>query len=263
MSRHREIQWAPVPIWCDAGIAAWRPGWLCPGCATEVAIPADAGGPCHRTIFLELHPRVHGTCHTPRCTPPPAPAPHAATHLPDAPAGAQQGPSRPAAAFWLTRGPPLGLGAGRTNCWVYVRFLHAAAADLAPFARGPTLACTFGGSKLVSFLRPRHRSPRRPSLLHSPALPKPPENAHHPPSSSGDARASAARGGAGRGRRRPSLLSPSHSARQTLSPHPLPMHHCQATHGSCARSTALCPCPRLCCWTFWRHQRASPHPPGQ
>ena len=30
---HREMQWAPVPIRSDTGIAAWRPGWLCPGCA--------------------------------------------------------------------------------------------------------------------------------------------------------------------------------------------------------------------------------------
>ena len=64
----------------------------------------------------------------------PAPAPHAATHLPDAPAGTQQGPSRPAAAFWLTRGPPRGLVADRTNSWLYVPLLHAAAADLAPSA---------------------------------------------------------------------------------------------------------------------------------
>ena len=124
------------------------PGWLCPGCATEVAldalpIPADAGGPCHRcgSALRWEFDRVTGlsswSC-TAGCTGPaapldapplPAPAPHAATHLPDAPAGTQQGPSRPAAAFWLTRGPPRGLVA-----WLYVPLLHAAAADLAPSA---------------------------------------------------------------------------------------------------------------------------------
>ena len=56
---HREMQWAPVPIRSDTGIAAWRPGWLCPGCATEVPLDAlqilaHAGGACNR-CGGELH----------------------------------------------------------------------------------------------------------------------------------------------------------------------------------------------------------------
>ena len=50
---HRAMQWAPVPIRHAAGIAAWQPSWLCPGCAQEVRfadldVPADAGQPCRR-----------------------------------------------------------------------------------------------------------------------------------------------------------------------------------------------------------------------
>ena len=41
---------------------------------------------------------------------------------------------RPPPAFWLTRGPPLGVVADSTNSWLYVPLLHAAAADLAPTA---------------------------------------------------------------------------------------------------------------------------------
>ncbi|CAE7264893.1 unnamed protein product [Symbiodinium sp. CCMP2592] len=44
------------------------------------------------------------------------------------------GAHRPAAAFWLTRGPPLGAVTDSTNSWLYVPLLHAAAADLAPSA---------------------------------------------------------------------------------------------------------------------------------
>ena len=74
---HREMNWAPVPIRHGAGIAAWRPGWVCPGCAEEVrldslSIPDKAGSPCgscgavlrwvfrprSRTCELELHRRV-------------------------------------------------------------------------------------------------------------------------------------------------------------------------------------------------------------
>ena len=45
---HRAMQWAPVPIRHEAGIAAWQPGWVCPGCAEELRladldIPVDAG----------------------------------------------------------------------------------------------------------------------------------------------------------------------------------------------------------------------------
>ena len=66
---------------------------------------------------------------------PPPEAPHAAEALPhDAPAATSPGASRPAAAFWLTRGPPLGVVADSTNSWLYVPLLHAAAADLAPTA---------------------------------------------------------------------------------------------------------------------------------
>ena len=50
---HRDMQWAPAPIRHDAGIASWRPGWVCPGCAQEVRldsiqIPVEGGGPCQR-----------------------------------------------------------------------------------------------------------------------------------------------------------------------------------------------------------------------
>ena len=89
----REIQWALVPIRCDAGIASWRPGWLCPGCAREVAIPADAGGPCHR-CFSALRwefDRVTGlscwsctagcTGHATPLDAPPLPAPHRTQQL--------------------------------------------------------------------------------------------------------------------------------------------------------------------------------------
>ena len=68
---HREMQWAPVPIRSDTGIAAWRPGWLCPGCATEVPLDAlqilaHAGGACNRCggncigFLTELRPGPPG-----------------------------------------------------------------------------------------------------------------------------------------------------------------------------------------------------------
>ena len=61
------------------------------------------------------------------------PRPHAAEAPPhDAPAATS--PVGLLAAFWLTRGPPLGVVAGSTNSWLYVPLLHAAAADLAPTA---------------------------------------------------------------------------------------------------------------------------------
>ena len=47
-------------------------------------------------------------------------------------AATSPGASRPAAAFWLMRGPPLGVVTGRTNSWLDVCLLHAAAADIAP-----------------------------------------------------------------------------------------------------------------------------------
>ena len=66
---------------------------------------------------------------------PALPAPPPAEALPPtAPAAAPPDANRPAAAFWLTRGPPLGLVADPTNSWLYVPLLHAAAADLAPSA---------------------------------------------------------------------------------------------------------------------------------
>ncbi|CAE7192860.1 unnamed protein product [Symbiodinium natans] len=35
---HRDMQWAPQPIRHDAGVAAWRPAWICPGCARDVQL---------------------------------------------------------------------------------------------------------------------------------------------------------------------------------------------------------------------------------
>ena len=76
-----------------------------------------------------------GPAAPPYAAAPPPEAPHAAEALPhDAPAATSPGASRPAAAFWLTRGPPLGVVADSTNSWLYVPLLHAAASDLAPTA---------------------------------------------------------------------------------------------------------------------------------
>ena len=149
---HREMQWAPIPIRHGAGIAAWRPAWLCPGCAQEVRldalqIPAGVGGPCNRcgAVTRWEYDRVtgRGTC---SCTagwagpvnPPalttPALQPPAETTAPPVSAPAASQASRPTAAFWLSRGPPSGEVRDPTNSWLYVPLLHAAAADLAPTA---------------------------------------------------------------------------------------------------------------------------------
>ena len=187
---------APVPIRSDTGIAAWRPGWLCPGCATEVPLDAlqilaHAGGACNRCggelhwIFDRVAAGSSWSCTAgcagpaapPHAAAPPPEAPHAAEALPhDAPAATSPGASRPAAAFWLTRGPPLGVVADSTNSWLYVPLLHAAAADLAPIPHSKpgeqTQGQQTGGSRLASSSRPPRLSPRRPLLLLSPALPK-------------------------------------------------------------------------------------------
>ena len=149
---HREMQWAPIPIRHGAGIAAWRPAWLCPGCAQEVRldalqIPAGVGGPCNRcgAVTRWEYDRVtgRGTCScTAGCAGPvnpsalttPAPQPPAETTAPPVSAPAASQASRPTAAFWLSRGPPSGEVRDPTNSWLYVPLLHAAAADLAPTA---------------------------------------------------------------------------------------------------------------------------------
>ncbi|CAE7388473.1 unnamed protein product [Symbiodinium natans] len=60
----REMQWAPVPIRHGAGIAVWRPGWLCPGCAQDVgletlSIPAEPSSPLRGP--LSAHPGTAAT----------------------------------------------------------------------------------------------------------------------------------------------------------------------------------------------------------
>ncbi|CAE7328378.1 unnamed protein product, partial [Symbiodinium sp. CCMP2592] len=45
----RSMQWAPAPIRHSTGIAAWRPGWLCPRCGLDdIDVPPQAGDPCRQ-----------------------------------------------------------------------------------------------------------------------------------------------------------------------------------------------------------------------
>ncbi|CAE7853260.1 unnamed protein product, partial [Symbiodinium necroappetens] len=138
---HRAMQWAPVPIRHAAGIAAWQPSWLCPGCAQEVRladldVPADAGQPCSRCgrALRWEYDRATGrgqlSC-MPGCAGSARPA------APQEPRGTLTTPHQAAAclpasrgAFWLSRGPPIGHVQEATNSWLYVPLLHAAAADL-------------------------------------------------------------------------------------------------------------------------------------
>ena len=70
---HREMEWAPVPIRCDTGIAAWRPGWLCPGCAqTQGGRATVAGAHCAGSLTV-----------SPDCLP--ETAPPGARDLPNSP----------------------------------------------------------------------------------------------------------------------------------------------------------------------------------
>ncbi|CAE7448365.1 unnamed protein product [Symbiodinium natans] len=138
---HRDMDWAPQPIRHEAGIAAWRPAWLCPGCARDVQlddihVPANAGqtcGGCGSRLWWEYDRAIergrlrcsHG-CNRPaeelRAPEPVRPAPPALPHVSGRGGGS---------AFWLSRGPPTGDVRESTNSWLYVPLLHAAAADLA------------------------------------------------------------------------------------------------------------------------------------
>eukprot|EP00439_Symbiodinium_sp_Y106_P002825 s14267_g1.t1 len=153
---HREMQWAPVPIRHGSGIAAWRPAWLCPGCAQEVPLDAlevlaGVGESCNRCgneVRFE-YDRVAGrgtrTC-TAGCAGPssladpsdvpalPALQPPNEVAVPHLPAAATRLGTGPVSGFWLTLGPPPGEVSDTTNSWLYVPLLHAAAADLAPAA---------------------------------------------------------------------------------------------------------------------------------
>eukprot|EP00439_Symbiodinium_sp_Y106_P002393 s689_g1.t1 len=150
---HREMQWAPVPIRHGSGIAAWRPAWLCPGCAQEVLldaleVPAGVGESCNRCgneVRFE-YDRVAGRG-TRNCTavsgcagpsgladPSDVPAlpalqPPNEVAVPHLPAAATRFAIGPVSGFWLTLGPPPGEVSDTTNSWLYVPLLHAAAAE--------------------------------------------------------------------------------------------------------------------------------------
>jgi len=138
----REMQWAPVPIRHSAGIAAWRPSWVCPGCAEDVhldslAIPAEAGNPCNR-CGAQLRwtlDRVAGSAGwscAGGCAHPAADAITSAPAPPAAPHPPAQRTSPPRLPAWSTCGPPRDCSALATNSWLYVPLLHAAAGEMGP-----------------------------------------------------------------------------------------------------------------------------------
>ena len=137
----REMQWAPLPVRHDAGIAGWVPAWVCP----DVPVPAQAGelcGGCGNQLRWEYdlsteRGRFHCSagCIRPAevpLAPGPAPGPTGSAVqpavLPAGPVAAQL----PAVGYWLSRGPPAGEVWENTNSWLYVPLLQAAAGDLLP-----------------------------------------------------------------------------------------------------------------------------------
>ena len=142
---HREMNWAPVPIRHGAGIAAWRPGWVCPGCAEEVrldslSIPDEAGSPCGscgaelRWVFDRAVGRASWSC-TDGCAQPAAiTSARAAAPTVRARTLTEANAPPPRLPVWSECGPPRDCSALATNSWLYVPLLHAAAGEMGPEA---------------------------------------------------------------------------------------------------------------------------------
>ncbi|CAE7598041.1 unnamed protein product [Symbiodinium natans] len=114
--------------------------WVCPACARDVRlpdvpVPAQAGelcGGCGNQLRWEYdmataRGRFHFSSGCARPTE--ARAARGPTMQPAAPPSGPAAP-RPAVGYWLSRGPPAGEIRERTNSWLYVPLLQAAAGDL-------------------------------------------------------------------------------------------------------------------------------------
>ena len=116
---HRAMQWAPVPIRHEAGIAAWQPGWVCPACAEELRL-ADLdilsmqGNPVSTArvscvgSMTALLVKGCSAAHQVVSAPPVYPARQPLHGLRAAPLEPTAGRPTRGAAFWRSRGPPAG-----------------------------------------------------------------------------------------------------------------------------------------------------------
>ncbi|CAE7037427.1 unnamed protein product, partial [Symbiodinium natans] len=121
----REMQWAPLPVRHDAGIASWVPAWVCPACARDVRlpdvpVPAQAGelcGGCGNQLRWEyVHQTRRGAAGVR-----PRPWSHVLR---------SRGCSASRGWLLVVARASRRRGLGEPNSWLYVPLLQAAAGDL-------------------------------------------------------------------------------------------------------------------------------------